>query len=363
MEETDTPSRMAQRPPKKGHPFIKILLLIISIILILSGIFIVKFYHDTGKTIKGMYAKDGIPTTTTIQQHKPISILLLGADTGAAGRTYRGNSDTIILATINPDTKKMTLNSIPRDTLAELSGSQNSTMQKINAAYDLGGSKMAVNSVQHLLNVPVSYYMTINMGALQTLVDDVGGIDVNIPFSFTSVWTGGQKFKKGMHHLNGEQALAYTRMRHEDPRGDYGRQIRQQQVIRAILKKAATPKMLFDYDKVLKDLENNVRTNLTFAQIKTLALHYHGATADIKSDQLQGQDAWITGSSYQVASTKELNRLSKKIRKELGLSATTLSNAETYQNSMNPTFDGVSNQYFYIYGNYNHTAETQTTEK
>ncbi|MDN5954019.1 MAG: LCP family protein [Loigolactobacillus coryniformis] len=346
-ENEESNTRSGRKPPKKSHPLLKIILLIISVAVFLTGIFAYKLYSHAGDTITGMHASIG-NASQKIQQKKPFSVLLLGADTGADGRKYKGNSDTIILATVNPAKNRVKLVSIPRDTLAELVGAKPRNMQKINAAYNYGGTKMAAKSVSKLLNVPIDYYMTINMGALKTVVDDVGGIDVNIPFSFTSVWTGGQKFKKGVHHLNGTQALAYSRMRHEDPRGDYGRQLRQQQVIRAVLKKATQPKILLKYKKITRDLAKNMRTDLTFADIETLALNYRQSAGNIKSDQLQGKDAWINGSSYQIASTKELNRVSKMLRHELGLTAEKVDNAEVYQNELNPYFDGIDNQMFYI---------------
>ncbi|MFC6169877.1 LCP family protein [Loigolactobacillus jiayinensis] len=346
-ENDEATTRSGRKPPKKSHPLLKIILLLFSIAVFLTGIFAYKLYSHAGDTITGMHASVG-KASAKIQQKQSFSILLLGADTGADGRKYQGNSDTIIVATINPTKNRVKLVSIPRDTLAELIGSKPRNMQKINAAYNYGGTKMALRSVSQLLNTPIDYYMTINMGALKTIVNDVGGIDVDIPFSFTSVWTGGQKFKKGVHHLNGTQALAYSRMRHEDPRGDYGRQMRQQQVIRAVLKKATQPKVLLQYKKITNDLKKNMRTDLTFADIQKLALDYRHAASNIKSDQLQGQDAWINGSSYQIASTKELNRVSTKIRNELGLTKEKVDNAEVYQNELNPYFDGTDNQTFYI---------------
>ncbi|MFD0897040.1 LCP family protein [Loigolactobacillus binensis] len=347
MSENDEPTRSGRKHLRKNHPLLKIILLVLSIIIFLTGIFAYKLYSHAGDTITGMHASIG-KASSKIQQKKSFSILLLGADTGADGRKYKGNSDTIIVATVNPNKNRVKLVSIPRDTLAELIGAKPRNMQKINAAYNYGGTKMAARSVSRLLNVPIDYYMTINMGALKTIVNDVGGIDVNIPFSFTSVWTGGQKFKKGVHHLNGTQALAYSRMRHEDPRGDYGRQMRQQQVIRAVLKKATQPKILLKYKKITQDLAENLRTDLTFSDLKTLALDYRHAAGNIKSDQLQGQDAWINQSSYQIASTKELNRVSSKIRRELGLTSEKVDNAEVYQNELNPYFDGTNNQIFNV---------------
>lgn len=352
MPENETPTRRERNQIKKQRPVLKIVLLIGSIAIFLLGIFSYKLYADLGATISGMHASIG-HTSQKIQQKKPFSVLLLGTDTGADGRKYHGNSDTIIVATVNPTKQRVKLVSIPRDTLAELVGSQPPKMLKINAAYNYGGTKMAAASVRQLLNVPIDYYMTINMGALKTIVNDIGGVDVNIPFSFTSVWTGGQKFKKGKHHLNGSQALAYARMRHEDSRGDYGRQLRQQQIIQAILKKAMRPQMLMQYQKVSKDLQKHVRTDLTFRDFKTLLFHYRHSAGNIKSDQLQGKDAWIDGGSYQIATTRELNRVSNNIRHELELANQEVDNAEVYQNENNPYFDGVNNQTFYISSNFN----------
>ena len=90
-------------------------------------------------------------SNTKVNPTKPLSILLLGVDTGADGRIDKGNSDTIMVVTINPKTKKTVITSIPRDTLAEMVGDQDTNVQKLNAAYNIGGSKMAKASVSQLL--------------------------------------------------------------------------------------------------------------------------------------------------------------------------------------------------------------------
>lgn len=111
--------------------------------------------------------------------------------------------------------------------------------------------------------------------------------------------------------------------------------------------------MLMQYQKVSKDLQKHVRTDLTFRDFKTLLFHYRHSAGNIKSDQLQGKDAWIDGGSYQIATTKELNRVSNNIRHELELANQEVDNAEVYQNENNPYFDGVNNQTFYISSNFN----------
>ena len=121
------------------------------------------------------------------------------------------------------------MTSIPRDTLTEILGetsSQSYYMFKVNSAYQFGGSSGSVKTVSAMLNVPINYYVEVNMKALKSLVNALGGVDVNVPFSFSYDWCD---FHKGKQHLDGRHAIAYARMRYDDPRGDYGRQLRQRQ--------------------------------------------------------------------------------------------------------------------------------------
>ncbi|MGO3900405.1 MAG: LCP family protein, partial [Lactiplantibacillus argentoratensis] len=140
-------------------------------VLIAVGIIIVIAFVAIGLIIRQAQARyqSTIYTgnsSTKIDTTKPLSILLLGVDTGADGRIDKGNSDTIMVVTINPQTKKTLITSIPRDSLAEMVGDQDTNVQKLNAAYNIGGSKMAKASVSKLFNVPIDYYATINMGGL-----------------------------------------------------------------------------------------------------------------------------------------------------------------------------------------------------
>ena len=183
-----------------------------------------------------------------------------------------------------------------------------------------------------MLNVPIDYYLEVNMKALRSLVNAVGGVDVNVPFDFSYDWCD---FHKGKQHLNGRHAVAYVRMRKEDPRGDYGRQLRQRQVIEAIMHKAMSVNTLSNYRKLIDIFNKYVKTNLTFNDMLSLTLNYRGCAKNLKSGYIQGHDAWIDGSSIQVASTEELQKVSNRIRKNLGLETETLDNEETRQNELN----------------------------
>lgn len=275
-----------------------------------------------------------------VNPNKPLSVLLLGVDTGADGRIDKGNSDTIMVVTINPKTKKTVIHSIPRDTLAEMVGTKKTNVQKLNAAYNIGGSKMAKASVSHLLNVPIDYYATINMGGLKQIVDAVGGVTIKSPIDSNF---DGVKISKGTHHLNGKQALSYSRMRYQDPRGDYGRQMRQQQVMRAVLVKLTKTKTYGNYSQLMSSLKGNLKTDLSFDDLVALATHDHANLKAIQSTQIIGQPAWINTSSYQILSTATLQRSSNQIRKELGLKPAKLTNMETKLNALNTTYDGQTN--------------------
>lgn len=291
-------------------------------------------YFAVHNAINSAGGNNNSATSAKILAKQPISVLVLGVDQGIEGRHEQGNSDTLILATLNPSKNKATMTSIPRDTLVDVKGDPGNKyfMFRVNSAYEVGGSKASMKTVSSLLNVPINYYLEVNMKALKSLVNAVGGVDVNVPFDFSYDWCD---FHKGKQHLNGRHAVAYVRMRKEDPRGDYGRQLRQRQVIEAVAHKALSVNSISNYRKLAEIFNKYVKTNLSFNDMIALALNYRGCMKDMDSGYIQGHDAWINGSSIQVASNKELQKTSNKIRKNLGLDTETLDNEETRQNDLN----------------------------
>ena len=331
---------------KIKHPFVKIIGLVFLVMIFVMGAYGFRLYaqaqNSLGKTYKAL---DGKSVSTTIKDKKPVSILLLGVDTTDDGvrdteTGYRGNSDTMIVVTVNPKTNKTTMMSVPRDSMAQIwKSSTNNTkkIQKINSAYNIGNEESAVATTEKLLNIPIDYYVKVDFNSLKQIVNAVGGVDVDVPFSFSYGDTGEKEshFKKGKMHLNGKQALDYSRMRYEDPQGDYGRQLRQRQVITAIIKSAASAKTFTHYQKVLDSISSSMTTNLSFSDMQSMFLNYRGAAKSIGSDHVQGYGSMINGSSYEVIPTKELQRASNKLRKQLGLSEEELDNEETRLNTLN----------------------------
>ncbi|QNQ82791.1 LytR family transcriptional regulator [Lactobacillus sp. PV037] len=343
---------------KKGKKFPKFLGLIGIIVLGIGIAYFVRIYFAALSSAQDAY-HPGKNTSTAIINKKPISILILGVDQGIEGRHDRGNSDTMILATLNPQKQKATMTSIPRDLLVDVQGDGKDGgkyfMFRINSAYQVGGSEASAATVSKLLNTPVDYTMEVQMDALKNLVDALGGVDVKVPFTFTY----NDHFKKGWRHLSGSQALNYVRMRHDDPRGDYGRQKRQRQVIQAIVKKGMNVNVMSgNYRKILKVFSKYVRTNLTADDMTAIAMNYRSAGKNVKSGYIQGHDAWIGDAAMQVAPTSVLQHTSDLTRTNLDLSKEKLENEETRQNKLQKDLDWKDPSAFENYVVYDQNSDT-----
>lgn len=313
-------SRRKIKKQKKGTHKVFLGILIACTVLILGVVaYATIAYFNVKNAVDETYSPFADTNTETVQStEKKISdaqtlnILLLGTDTGSEGRTGQGRSDTMILMQVNPQTNETYMVSLERDIRTEIVGQ--GTIEKLNHAYAYGGEEMAIATIENLLDTKIDYYITINMAGLKSLVDSVGGVDVTNTLDFTYQ---DNHFAVGDIHLDGTQALAYSRMRKEDPEGDYGRQKRQRQVVEAIIKKSINFKTAFTYQKILKSLESNVKMNLTWDNLTSMQSTYTKALSNIKSDQLAGTGEMIDGVSYQIVSDEELARVRGIIKTNL----------------------------------------------
>lgn len=266
-----------------------------------------------------------------IEATDPISFAFLGVDNGAYGRgTESGRSDAIIVGTINPTSGKTTLVSIPRDTYALMEGYETDGgwpyYDKLTHAYAFGGAEMAVNSIQELINVPIDYYVEINMQGLVDIVNAIDGIEVTSPLTFDY---DEHYFVEGeTYNLDGKEALAFARMRKTDPEGDFGRQKREKLVIEAIIDKVLSFDSIMNYQTILKTMEKNVKTNLTFDEITDVLSGYRGAMENIVQDNLIGEELWIEEIYYLYVQPEDRLELSNQLRKELELNSIEMENLE-----------------------------------
>ena len=315
--------RRSRYRKKKKRTGLKIFMGLALVFITVVGIYVFDVYRNIDSTTNEIYepvdeeVEQVRSSSADLSSKDPISILLLGVDTGDLGRTERGRSDTMMVVTVNPNTKKSTLLSIPRDTYTEIVGY--GTNDKLNHAYAFGGNSMAINSVQNLLDIPIDYYVTVNMAGIQEIVNAVGGVDVVSPLTFTS--TGYTFYEGDVTHLDGAAALAFARMRYEDPNGDTGRQARQRLIIEGVVDKVTSASTLVNYQNILGSLSNNVQTN--FQMKDYLALQgndYLAAARNITSEQMGGSGGiGDDGIYYNWLSEEELYRVQSLLQSELEL--------------------------------------------
>lgn len=288
----------------------KVLLWILGIavtLIVIGGGVAALALHNTTSKIHSMDSSLSKASDTKTSAGKPVSYLLLGTDTGALGRTEKGRTDTMMVMSVNPNTKTTTMVSLQRDTKITIDG----MTEKLNAAYALGDAKQAMTTVEQLLDIKLDGYLLVNMKGLEQLVDAVGGVTVKSPLTFSYE---GYSFTENQDvTMNGTEALAFSRMRYDDPRGDYGRQIRQQLVIEAVMNKLkADPKSALN-NAFLDAVSDNVRSNISLTSIRNLATKYRDAGETINRDQMTGTGVMIDGVSYQEMSQDEITRVHKEI--------------------------------------------------
>ena len=301
----------------------KIFLIIFGIVAVLViGIVGVgaKLYMDLSGSIQKTYESverdqnnEARKTPLDLNKQEAFTVLLLGIDTGDLGRTDQGRSDALMVATVNPNDGQTTVVSIPRDTYVEIVG--RGTDDKINHAYAFGGAAMSMDTVQKYLDIPVDHYVAMNMAGIKELVDAVGGVDVNNDLKFEK---DDYTFDIGKIHLDGDQALSYTRMRYDDPSGDYGRQGRQRNIVAAVAKKALSLEGVTQYQQVLNAMEGNMKTDMDFSTMQKIALDYRDAFGKIEQVQMQGDGFMQEGISYQRVSDDELARVQQILKEQLG---------------------------------------------
>lgn len=228
-----------------------------------------------------------------------VTILVMGIDRrqGEAEKGYL--TDTMILVTVDPVAKTAGMLSVPRDLWVEIPGYGVDTINTANRSGDYynypgGGPALATKTVQHNLGVTVNYYVRLDFTAFETLIDAIGGIEVEVAEDIADPQYpdgsyGYEPFylSAGLQHLNGHDALRYARTRHDS--SDIERAKRQQQVALAVRNKILNlnmlPKLITQAPALYQTLNESVQTDLSLDQIISLAL----LAQDIPTEAIQNQ--------------------------------------------------------------------------
>lgn len=334
--------------------------------LVLVGVGLGVYYASSLKqSFQNSYSSTGLKSekaaSQLIKDKKPISFLVLGTDTGTSGgfgadRDRSGLTDSLMLVTVNPQKETTTMISVPRDIMTSISGFEASFPQKLNAAYafketsddqaSLGdGVGTTIATIQDMFNVPINYYAMVNMSGLGDVVDQLGGIQAKSPLTFrfsqdTAHETGGNLYRftegestysyaadgvnfKTYDTMDGKAALAFSRMRYEDPKGDYGRTQRQRILLEAIMNKVKQNPTTILNTKFIHATTKNIASDLQMSDMLALGSNYIDATKHIESYTVQGEGEMYQGVSYQRVTTAQRQAVTNTVRAALGLKAAT----------------------------------------
>lgn len=250
-----------------------------------------------------------VPTTSP---GDAVNIVVMGSDSRG---TDRGRSDTLIVMHINADRQKVYLISFPRDMWVPIPGYGEA---KINAAYSWGGPVLTIRTLQELTNVQMDHAVITDFAGFTALVDEIGGVTV---VNNQASASDGVTFPKGTIHLNGKDALIYTRERYDLKNGDLDRAARQRDVITAIFNKVLTPEILANpakFNRVAQKIAPNVTVDSGFTNsaIEKLALSMRVTSiSDVRSLQapISGFGRSSDGQDYDVVNTKQMAELSSAI--------------------------------------------------
>ena len=261
---------------KKKKIWKKVLLVILLILILLIGLFAYKTYKNGGG-LSGMLATVVGHDENTKKDLKEIKVLILGVSTDLDSEL----TDTIMVASYNPNTQKANLLSIPRDTFTGKYKSKATASQKINCLYNISRDpQKTLDAVNEITGLDIEYYVLVRTEALIELVDAIGGVEFDVPIDM--YYTDKTQdlvidLKAGIQKIDGNKAEQLLRFRHnnngtsypiEYGDNDFGRMRTQRDFIMATLKQTLKPGNIFKIGEILEIANKNIETNLELSYVK-----------------------------------------------------------------------------------------------
>lgn len=239
------------------------------------------------------------PFERAVKHSERVNVVLLGLE---GPRT-----DTIMFASFDPETNKVDMISIPRDTYYADKGYPQGDQKKINAKYGRSGVEGTKKAIENILKVPVHNYVSVTYNGVESIVDALGGVEVNVPFHMVyQDTTPGRKplyinIPKGRQTLDGKNAVKFLRYRKSNdgrsgyPDGDLGRIKAQQKFVQSAIKKAFSFRII----SVVNATLDHVKTDMSKTDILKYGTSAWGINMDdISMHTLPGRPAYRNGLSY-----------------------------------------------------------------
>ena len=255
---------MAKKRKKLSAFLIAVLVLVIILVIIVGGTFLF-INSKLGKIQRVDLNEDDLNVSADVAENlsKFRNIAIFGIDSREDTYSKGNRSDCIIIASMNNETKEVKLVSVYRDTYVQIEGHG---LDKITHAYSYGEAPLAIKTLNTNFDLNITEFVTVNFDAVKEIVDDIGGISMDITSEEVSHIPG--LTKAGTYNLTGEQALAYARIRHAEG-GDYKRTERMRNVLTAVLNKVKTFN-ISQINQFVDEVLPKIRTNITASDIFSL---------------------------------------------------------------------------------------------
>jgi len=249
-----------------------------------------------------------------------VSILFVGIDDSEERDQGDSNSrsDALMLATLNNKSKTVKLVSIPRDSLVYIP--EVGYEDKINHAHAYGGTRASIETVEELFEIPVDYYVKMNFDAFIDVVDALGGIEAEVPYTLLEKDQFDRntvQLEPGFQKLDGREALALARTRKQD--NDLERGKRQQMILQSIMKEAASASSFTKYGDVIDAVGDNMKTDMTFEEMKSFFAYIKDGAPRVDTLQLNGTDDMSTGVYYWSLDQESLDETRDILKTHLGI--------------------------------------------
>lgn len=249
-----------------------------------------------------------------------VSILFVGIDDSEERDQGDSNSrsDALMLATLNNKSKTVKLVSIPRDSLVYIP--EVGYEDKINHAHAYGGTRASIETVEELFEIPVDYYVKMNFDAFIDVVDALGGIEAEVPYTLLEKDQFDRntvQLEPGFQKLDGREALALARTRKQD--NDLERGKRQQMILQSIMKEAASASSFTKYGDVIDAVGDNMKTDMTFEEMKSFFAYIKDGSPRVDTIQLNGTDDMSTGVYYWSLDQESLEETRDILKQHLGI--------------------------------------------
>ncbi|MCX7570967.1 LCP family protein [Tumebacillus sp. DT12] len=199
----------------------------------------------------------------------PVNIVLFGVDNRDNDKNPR--SDSILIASIDPVTKKAKVMSVMRDTWVQIP--EGYGKEKINAAFALGGPDLAIKTLKEFLQIPIHYYVKTDFQGFIGIVDALGGVEIDVekPLHYNDDGVYDINLKQGLQRLDGQHALMYVRFRY-DAMADFARTERQRKFLEAVANEISSPATLLKVPKLLEAIGPYIETNISKSDMVKLGM-------------------------------------------------------------------------------------------